>query len=61
MVCVNGLNLEKVVEPMGELLEKEEAMFRGIKYKDYFELYQTNNLDGNSGMDQIRIKPKKRE
>lgn len=58
LVSVNGPDLEKVVGPVPELLEKEEAVFRGMNYKDYFELQQKNRLDGKTCMDHIRIKPR---
>ena len=56
VVTVNGPDLEKEVKPMAELIEKEEALFRGMKFKDYYELQQNNRLDGKTCMDHTRIK-----
>ncbi|KAI9123244.1 hypothetical protein K1719_006133 [Acacia pycnantha] len=58
VVTVNGPDLEKEVRPMPELMEREEAVFRGMKFKEYYELQQKNKLDGKTCMDHIRIKPR---
>ncbi|KAK4266287.1 hypothetical protein QN277_027234 [Acacia crassicarpa] len=58
VVTVNGPDLEKEVRPMPELMEREEAVFRGMKFKEYYELQQKNRLDGKTCMDHIRTKPR---
>lgn len=40
VVTANGPDLEKVVEPMPELMKTEEAVFRGMKFNEYYELQQ---------------------
>ncbi|KAF7837349.1 flavanone 3-dioxygenase 2-like [Senna tora] len=57
LLIANGPNLENVVAPIPELLEKEEAVFRAMRYKEYFELQQKNKLDGKACVDHIRINP----
>ncbi|KAJ7955570.1 protein DMR6-LIKE OXYGENASE 2-like [Quillaja saponaria] len=51
----NGPQFEKVVGPAEELLKKEEAVFRSMSYKEYFELQQKNRLDGKACLDHVRI------
>ena len=58
IVTAIGPDMEKEVKPMEKLMEKEEALYRGMKFKDYYKLQQTNRLDGKTCIDHVRIKPR---
>lgn len=55
IVTANGPNLDAIVGPVPELLEKEDPLFKGINYKDYFEIKQKSRLDGKTCLDRIRM------
>ncbi|XP_028806771.1 flavanone 3-dioxygenase 2-like [Neltuma alba] len=57
LVLVNGPELEKEIGPAPELLEKEEPLYKNIKYKDYFQVQQQRRFADKSGLDEIRINP----
>ncbi|TXG52727.1 hypothetical protein EZV62_021896 [Acer yangbiense] len=48
---------DKVVAPAPELLHRENRppAYRGITYKEYIELQQTNSLDGKSCLTRVLI------
>ncbi|XP_041014518.1 2-oxoglutarate-dependent dioxygenase 19-like [Juglans microcarpa x Juglans regia] len=51
----NGPSLETMIKPAPELESKEQAAaYIGMKYKDYMELQQSNQLDGKSCLDRVR-------
>ncbi|KAF5444206.1 hypothetical protein F2P56_036699 [Juglans regia] len=51
----NGPSLETMIRPAPELESKEQAAaYIGMKYKDYMELQQSNQLDGKSCLDRVR-------
>ncbi|KAL5558581.1 hypothetical protein UlMin_034792 [Ulmus minor] len=53
----HGPPLNAVVSPAPELLdyESQTPAYRGITYKEYLELQQSNQLNGKSCLDHIRI------
>ncbi|XP_030511054.2 2-oxoglutarate-dependent dioxygenase 19 [Cannabis sativa] len=51
----NGPALEAVVSPASKLVESQSPAFVGMKYKDYMQLQQSNNLCVKSIMDSLRI------
>ncbi|PIA51994.1 hypothetical protein AQUCO_01000104v1 [Aquilegia coerulea] len=53
----HGPNLEKVVTPATELVDNKNnpPLYHGIKYKEYLELQQNNQLSGKSTLDRVRI------
>ncbi|KAF6166823.1 hypothetical protein GIB67_005699 [Kingdonia uniflora] len=56
LAVTHGPSLETVVTPASELIDNESpAAYRGMKYKDYLELQQSNNLHDKSCLDRIRV------
>ncbi|KAK7275808.1 hypothetical protein RIF29_16932 [Crotalaria pallida] len=52
----HGPPLDATVSPAPELVSEDNpSAFRGIKYRDYLQLQQSNELDGKSCLDRIRI------
>ncbi|PON55891.1 Oxoglutarate/iron-dependent dioxygenase [Parasponia andersonii] len=51
----NGPSLDTVVTPAPELTVCQRPAYAGIKYKDFLELQQSNNLYGKSVLDRVRI------
>ncbi|KAF4378201.1 hypothetical protein F8388_010640 [Cannabis sativa] len=51
----NGPALEAVVSPASKLVESQSPTFVGMKYKDYMQVQQSNNLCVKSIMDSLRI------
>ncbi|KAJ0025493.1 hypothetical protein Pint_08400 [Pistacia integerrima] len=53
----NGPPLDTVVSPAPELVDRQNrhAGYRGITYKQYMELQQSNHLDGKSCLTHVRI------
>ncbi|XP_054796033.1 2-oxoglutarate-dependent dioxygenase 19-like [Prosopis cineraria] len=58
LVLVNGPDLEKEIGPATGLVQKEEPLFKNIKYRDYFQVQQRTRFADKSGLDEIRINPK---
>ncbi|KAK4277556.1 hypothetical protein QN277_015536 [Acacia crassicarpa] len=53
---VNGPEVEKEIGPASELLEKEEPLYKTIKYRDYFQLQQEIRFNADKGaLDEIRL------
>ncbi|XP_059637630.1 2-oxoglutarate-dependent dioxygenase 19-like [Cornus florida] len=52
-----GPPLERIVPPAKALVDTEisPAAYRGIKYREYIELQQSNELNGKSCLDRIRV------
>ncbi|KAH9697602.1 2-oxoglutarate-dependent dioxygenase 19 [Citrus sinensis] len=57
LAIANGPSLDTVVEPSKELIERqsEAPAYIGIKYKDFLELQQSNQLDNKSVLDRVRV------
>ncbi|MCL7048238.1 hypothetical protein MKW94_010640 [Papaver nudicaule] len=57
VVTANGPSLDAEVTPAPSLVDFENhpPLYRGMKYKEYVELQQSNQLDGKSCLDRIRI------
>ncbi|KAI3983786.1 hypothetical protein MKX01_005403 [Papaver californicum] len=57
VVTANGPSLDTVVTPAPNLVDCENhpPLYRGMKYREYVELQQSNQLDGKSCLDHIRI------
>ena len=55
LVLVNGPALDKEIGPAQALLEKEEPLFKSMKYQDYFEVQQKTRFADKSGLDEIRL------
>ncbi|XP_054820098.1 2-oxoglutarate-dependent dioxygenase 19-like [Prosopis cineraria] len=51
----NGPSLENETGPAPELLEKEQPIYKTIKYKDYFEVQHEARIANKRGLDIIRI------
>lgn len=53
----NGPSPDSIVAPAPELLDSERhpAAYIGMKYKEYLELQQSNNLDGKSCLDRVKV------
>ena len=54
-MLVNGPALDKEIGPAQALLEKEEPLFKSMKYQDYFEVQQKTRFADKSGLDEIRL------
>ncbi|KAF4368379.1 hypothetical protein F8388_019096 [Cannabis sativa] len=57
LAIANGPALETVVNPVPKLVESHDShssAFAGMKYKDYVQLQQSNNLCDKSILDRIR-------
>jgi isopenicillin N synthase-like dioxygenase len=52
-------SLDTVVSPAPELLHRETnaPAFNGIKYQEYMQLQLSNQLDGKTCLDRVRILP----
>ena len=59
IATVIGPPLDTVVGPAPELIHHETnaPAYTGIKYKEYMQLQQSNQLDGKSCLDHVRILP----
>ncbi|KAF8406065.1 hypothetical protein HHK36_008145 [Tetracentron sinense] len=57
LALAHGPSLDTVVSPAQELVDRENhrPAYRGMKYKDYLELQQSNQLDGKSCLDRVRV------
>ncbi|KAL1344291.1 hypothetical protein HN51_018140 [Arachis hypogaea] len=55
LVLVNGPDLDKEIGPALGLLEKEDPLFKTMKYRDYFEIQQMTRFAYKSGLDEIRL------
>lgn len=57
LAIANGPSLDTVVEPSKELIERqsEAPAYIGLKYKDFLELQQSNQLDNKSVLDRVRV------
>lgn len=53
----NGPPLDKIVQPAPELVKSgsRSAAYRGITYREYLKLQQSNELNGNSCLNHIRL------
>ncbi|KAH7524330.1 hypothetical protein FEM48_Zijuj06G0107900 [Ziziphus jujuba var. spinosa] len=53
----HGPTLDTVVSPAPEFVDYKThpPLYRGIKYRDYMQLQQSNQLNGKSCLDRIRI------
>ncbi|XP_002522603.2 2-oxoglutarate-dependent dioxygenase 19 [Ricinus communis] len=56
IATVQGPSLDSIVRPAEELLarERKAPAYTGMKYKEYLELQQSNNLDGKLNLDRLR-------
>lgn len=57
VAVANGPELETVVTPAPEFLQSNSPAYVGIKYKDFIQLQQSNQLDNKSCLDRVRIWP----
>ncbi|XP_026416211.1 protein DMR6-LIKE OXYGENASE 2-like [Papaver somniferum] len=57
VVTANGPSLDAVVTPAPDLVDSENytPLYRGMKYREYVELQQSNQLDRKSCLDRIRV------
>lgn len=57
IATVLGPSMELVVSPAAGLLdmEKREATYIGLTYKDYLQLQQSSQLDGKCNLYRVRI------
>lgn len=58
IALAHGPSLETVVQPADELVDAANGTSTGskaMKYKDYLKLQQSNQLDGKSCLDRVRI------
>ncbi|KAJ7968275.1 putative 2-oxoglutarate and Fe(II)-dependent oxygenase superfamily protein [Quillaja saponaria] len=57
IAVANGPSGDTFVVPAAELVKKESnpAAYVGMKYKEYLGLQQSNQLDGKSALDRVRI------
>lgn len=51
----NGPSLDTIVRPATQLTQATDSAYISIKYKDYIELQQTNQLEGKSCLDRLKI------
>lgn len=60
----HGPSLDTIVSPVEELVnweaddrdcDRDLLAYRGIKYREYMELQQSNQLNGKSCLDRVRI------
>lgn len=56
----HGPSLDTIVSPVEELVNSEAdhldpPAYRGILYREYLELQQSNQLNGKSCLDHVRI------
>ncbi|GAB4853235.1 hypothetical protein Ancab_017424 [Ancistrocladus abbreviatus] len=56
LAIANGPSLDTMVSPAPELIdgENQQPLYRPMKYRDYIELQQSNQLDGKSCLDRVR-------
>jgi isopenicillin N synthase-like dioxygenase len=59
IATVYGPSLDTVVGPVPELVHRETnpAAYTEMEYKEYLRLQQSNQLDGKSCLDHVRISP----
>uniref|UniRef100_A0A7N0UIQ7 Fe2OG dioxygenase domain-containing protein n=1 Tax=Kalanchoe fedtschenkoi TaxID=63787 RepID=A0A7N0UIQ7_KALFE len=58
IAVAHGPSLETVVQPAAELVDAENgnpAGYKPMQYKEYLQLQQSNQLDGKSCLDRIRV------
>ncbi|KAI3894458.1 hypothetical protein MKW92_046230 [Papaver armeniacum] len=57
VVTANGPSLDAVVTAAPDLVDCEDypPLYRGMKYREYVELQQSNQLDGKTCLDRIRV------
>ncbi|OVA20884.1 Isopenicillin N synthase [Macleaya cordata] len=57
VAVANGPSLDTVVTPAPELVDfkNHPPMYHGMSYKEYLELQQSNQLDGKSCLDRVRV------
>ncbi|KAI3525547.1 hypothetical protein L1887_04408 [Cichorium endivia] len=57
VVVANGPSLDTVVRPAYELVDDERcpAVFVPMKYKEYLEMQQGNQIDGKTCLDRVRV------
>ncbi|KAM3377500.1 2-oxoglutarate-dependent dioxygenase 19 [Capsicum galapagoense] len=57
VVTAHGPSLETIVRPASPLIEKENSpsAYIPMKYKDYLELQQSNQLDAKSCLDRVKF------
>ncbi|KAK7317134.1 hypothetical protein RJT34_01110 [Clitoria ternatea] len=55
IAVVNGPAPDKEIGAAPELLEKEKAVFKSIKYRDYLEVQQKTRYADKSGLEVIRL------
>lgn len=57
LAVAHGSSLETIVSPSQEVIDNENQppAYIGMKYKDYLELQQSNQLDSKSCLDRVRI------
>ncbi|GMN58970.1 hypothetical protein TIFTF001_028069 [Ficus carica] len=54
LAIANGPSHDTVVTPAPELVKSHPPAYGGIKYKEYIQLQQSNNLNGKSILNRIR-------
>nr|XP_033513597.1 protein DMR6-LIKE OXYGENASE 2-like [Nicotiana tomentosiformis] len=54
----HGPSLETIVSPASPLVDNDNkpAAYIPMKYRDYWELHQSNQLDGNSCLERVKIR-----
>lgn len=57
LVVANGPSLDTVVRPAYELVDEERcpASFVPMKYKEYLEMQQGNQIVGKTCLDRVRV------
>ncbi|MCD7447983.1 hypothetical protein HAX54_036803 [Datura stramonium] len=58
IVTFHGPSLETIVSPASPLLDSDNspAAYGPVKYRDYLEFHQSNQLDGKSCLERIKIR-----
>lgn len=57
LVIANGPSLDTVVSPAPELVKNgsDQPAYIGMTYREYFEIQQSNRLDGKGALDRVRV------
>lgn len=55
LAIANGPAPDAVVSPASKLVENHAPLYVGLKYKEYVELQQSNNLSRKSILDRVRL------
>lgn len=57
IAMAHGPSLDTVVSPVSELVDGESnpPVYVGMKYKEYLELQQSNQLNGKAMLDRVRV------